>query len=679
VNNDDQTIWWVSKKDLLAFALAFFSYFILARFSLYIYYEFETSPAAILPQIGLALAAMILGGYRMWLPILLAQILASYTTGMLSFDRILITAVSQTLQAVASLYILRTFGFTRELGKLKDMLLLIGVALLATSIAPTFSTVVRILTDTIEISPINNWARGWGAGIFSVLAFTPIIIKLALRRNNFVNASMGEKLEALGAYTVLVVVNYVVFWTVLPQFMGIIVIFLLPAVFLWFALRLHPRWLALGVFITAIQSVAGAILAHATDNPLNEQLLAIQIYVSMVSVIFYVLAAVVEERRKAYTQLAQSYEMTLKSDKAKNDFIAILAHELRNPLAPVISSLELLKARSAEAAYKETVENALTHTLMMRRLLDDLLDMARLVQNKITLRRETSPLLNILKQCLASVDDFAKSRNIEIKTELPREHLLVYADPIRLKQVVINLLNNACKYTHRGGTVILTYGMDGGRFFIQVADNGVGITSEMLHHIFEPFQQAEGATRYGSGLGIGLFLTKRLVEMHGGTIEVHSSGLGKGSTFTVYLPHPETLPEIIETTQAPVAEKTSRILIVDDNEAAANILQKLLNLHKQETEVAYSGKDALMKISTFDPHVILLDIGMPDMDGYETARQLRAKNWNGAIVALSGFGQDSDKERSKAAGFDTHLVKPVGIDEILQTVALVQTQKIAHE
>ncbi len=608
----------------------------------------------------------------MWLPIFLAQFFVVYLGDPAYMDFAIIGAVGYTLQAVAGLFVLKTFGFTNEFGKLKDVLLLIAVALMVTAIAPTFETAIRILDGSLSISPIHNWARGWGGGIFSVLAFTPIVVKLALRRQNFLNASMWEKLEALGAFAALALINYIVFWTILPRFLGIIVIFLLPGVLIWFALRLHPRWLVLATFLTAIQSVAGVIISNPGNNPVNEQLLAIQIYVSLVSVIFYVLAAVVEERKAAFRELAASYEATLQSDRAKNDFIAILAHELRNPLAPVISSLELLQAKISDSANKETVEGALEHTLMMRRLLDDLLDMARLVQNKITLRKETVSLRQILKQSLDSIDENAKSRNIQLKAQLPDKQPLVYADPIRLKQIIINLLNNACTYTHRGGTVILTYGMDGKNFFVQVADNGVGISQEMIARIFEPFRQVEGSPRYGSGLGIGLFLTRRLIEMHDGSIEVHSSGVGKGSTFTIYLPHPETLPAIAEKHPQSTQPESSRILIVDDNEAAANILQKLLTLHKQDTEVAYSGSDALMKVSTFDPHVVFLDIGMPNMDGYETARQLRSKNWNGAIIALSGFGQESDKERSKASGFDRHLVKPVGIEEILNSIAEVR-------
>jgi len=661
-------------QDTFTFTLTTLLFFLIAVIFLYLYFALETSPALIWPPVGLALAMMILGGYRMWLPIFLGLFAAMLIVSSGSLFTMFAISAGYALQAIGGLYVLRQFNFENDLGKLRNMLIFVCVALGVTCIAPLVSTAGQMLAGTLSVDPSLSLFRAWGAGIFSMFIVTPLILFwYPFNKGRFAEDAF-HKFEIAIATLFLLAANHFVFWTTLPQYIGIVVIFVLPAVLIWFALRLHPRWLAFAVTLTAIQSVAGAIYASPSNNPLNEQLLAIEIYVGLVAAIFYVFVAVVEERRSAFARLSEAYEITRASEKSKNEFIAILAHELRNPLAPVISSLELLRSQENDPQKNEMIESTLEHTVMMRRLLDDLLDIARLEQSKIVLHRETASIKKLVHQALPSVNEKAKSIGHTVQVSLPEEDFDLYVDPVRIKQIIINLLNNALKYTKVGGKIQLFCIKEGNEAVIRVTDTGIGIAPEKITHIFEPFKQLGSSSRYSSGLGIGLFLTRKLTELHGGRIQVESLGATRGSTFTVHIPIIVPPHTHIATEQVPIAaDKTStnvqKILIVDDNKTAADILCKLLSLHKYEAKVAYSGKEAIAIASSFVPDAILLDIGMPDMDGYATAKALRALPWSGLIIALSGYGQPSDKSQSKEAGFDDHLVKPVGIEEIVAALS----------
>ncbi len=678
-----EKLWPITNKGLLAYILVFAVYLAAAKFSLFVFFVFDTNPALIWPPVGLGLAATILFGYRMWIPIFLAHFLAYFSEFPDALTLSALFAASYALQAVAGRYIFFALDFESTFEKVRNTIIFIICCFFITMIEPTLVTAIQIATDTLwNSSPQITWARSWGAGLFSALVYTPFIL-FWFGPFKMASLSVKERLEMLLAFTLLVVVNYTVFWTEAAQFLGIFIIFLLPAVLIWFALRLHPRWLSLAIFITSVHGVAGMLFTPSGPAELGGQLLSAEIYICLIAAIFYVFAAVVDERRTAYKELQHAYKVTSESDKAKNEFIAILAHELRNPLAPIISSLEFLKHKQQDAETHEVLENVSQHALMIRRLLDDLLDLARLSQNKIKLRKENVSASKIVQESLESIVHHAKERNLNIVQKSPKEDILFFADPVRMKQVIINLLHNACKYTNPGGTITLGYGVADGNFFVRIDDTGIGMAPELIAHIFEPFRQLADGSNYGTGLGIGLFLTLKLVEIHEGRIDVYSEGPGKGSSFTIRIPMPVSLQEKVKETETEITKQVvespaesaqkQRILIVDDNEAAANILQKLLKLNKYATAVAYSGRQALDLLPTFAPHVIFLDIGMPDMDGYQTAQKIREHAWSGTIVALSGYGQESDKEKTRAAGFDHHLVKPVGIEDIEMILARIRT------
>ena len=362
------------------------------------------------------------------------------------------------------------------------------------------------------------------------------------------------------------------------------------------------------------------------------------------------------------------YQALREADRRKDEFLATLAHELRNPLAPVRSALEILKmprvdAQTAERS-REIMERQVQHLV---RLVDDLLDMSRVMRGKVELRRERVELATIVASAIETVQPLVDAQGHRLHVRISAESLVLDGDPIRLAQVVGNLLTNAAKYTEPNGQIWLTGERAGDMVVLRVRDNGIGIGKEMLPRIFELFEQADhGSTKTQGGLGIGLTLVTNLVEMHNGTVEARSAGLGHGSEFVVQLPLAEQTAEqdhgSATAAQADHVAPPSgkRLLIVDDNRDAANSLAMLLQLQRHEVRVTYSGMAALEMIKTYTPDVVLLDIGMPGMDGYEVARRIRQTPGLGTVVlaALTGWGQQEDRRRTAEAGFDHHLVKP---------------------
>lgn len=368
---------------------------------------------------------------------------------------------------------------------------------------------------------------------------------------------------------------------------------------------------------------------------------------------------------------AYLYEQVREQDQRKDEFLATLAHELRNPLAPIRTGLAVLKlASSIDATVKtrEIMERQVEH---MVRLIDDLLDISRITSGKIQLKKERVDVRKVLDTALELSRPFIEDSRHELFVSTPKETLLLDADLVRMAQVVSNLLNNAAKYTSEGGRVELSAERDGSEVIIRVRDNGVGLTSEALTKVFELFNQV-GKTldRSRGGLGIGLALVKRLVEMHNGYVTAESQGLGKGCTFIVRLPL-AAVQKIGGRLVAGDHRSLSlsiprRILVVDDNVDGAETLAMLLMLSGHTVEQAHTGPDALKAAQAFQPSVMFLDIDLPGMSGYEVARQLRSDSTiNGLIlVALTGWGSEDDRRQAKNIGFDHHLTKPVEIEKL---------------
>jgi signal transduction histidine kinase len=366
----------------------------------------------------------------------------------------------------------------------------------------------------------------------------------------------------------------------------------------------------------------------------------------------------VEQRRRAEEALRQA-------DRRKDEFLATLAHELRNPLAPIRNALQILKLAGHDPRTSDDALALMERQLsQMVRLIDDLLDVSRISCNKLELRRERVELASVIRNAVETSRPLIEAAAHELCLALPDRAIYVDADASRLSQVFANLLNNAAKYTEPGGTITLSAERHGIETVVTVRDDGAGIPPEMLPHIFNLFTQVDRTlSRSQGGLGIGLTLVQRLVAMHGGSVEARSEGPGKGSEFAVRLPiAPEPPPHPTHRDPAAIAASTPcRVLVVDDNEDAARTLGRLLSLMGHEALTAFDGVEAVAMAGEHRPDVILLDIGLPTVDGYEVARAIRREPWGERLlmVALTGWGQDADRRRSLQAGFDLHLVKPV--------------------
>jgi PAS domain S-box-containing protein len=383
----------------------------------------------------------------------------------------------------------------------------------------------------------------------------------------------------------------------------------------------------------------------------------------------------VTDRRKLEDDLRGLAANLSEADRRKNEFLAMLAHELRNPLAPISNAARALRMGPREGEALQAASEMLERQVkQMSRLVDDLLDMSRITLGRIELRRERTELAPIIDHAVEAARVLYRSMNHELTVAVPPESMQLDADPARLMQVVGNLLNNACKFTDKGGRVWLTVDREGDEAVIRVRDNGIGIARENIAGLFEMFAQVDTSLeRSRDGLGIGLTLVKTLVEMHGGSVHADSAGPGHGSEFTVRLPlltEGERLasPPVIDEPQLQVAR---RILIVDDSQDGAESLAMLLQLGGHETHLAHDGIEALEAVKTLSPDVVLLDIGLPGLNGYEVCRRLRREPWGRdlMLVALTGWGQQEDRHRSSHAGFDAHLVKPVDHDALLKLLA----------
>jgi PAS domain S-box-containing protein len=381
-------------------------------------------------------------------------------------------------------------------------------------------------------------------------------------------------------------------------------------------------------------------------------------------------------------------EALRESDRRKDEFLATLAHELRNPLAPIRYAVKVLDLKGPGTAEQRwAVELIERQTQHMARLVDDLLDINRITRNTLELRKESLELSAVIAAAVETVRPLIDKDGHELTTNLPPEPIHVNGDPVRLAQIFSNLLHNAAKYskTERGGGKIsLTARLDGATVAISIQDNGVGISEPMLPRVFEMFAQLrKSIDQSEGGLGIGLALAKRLTEMHGGRIEASSAGIGKGSRFTVHLPiahveaASETNPSKPDLTYGP----RRRILIADDNADVAESFEVMLQMFGHEVRTAFDGLEALERAEQFRPDVIVLDVGMPKLDGYETARRIRRQPWGRDVVliAVTGWGNEKDKNRSAEAGFDIHLVKPVDADTILKSVATLERSEFGSK
>jgi PAS domain S-box-containing protein len=372
------------------------------------------------------------------------------------------------------------------------------------------------------------------------------------------------------------------------------------------------------------------------------------------------------------TTRKQALEQLKESDRRKDEFLALLAHELRNPIAPILNVAHVMsRSLTKNDPHHPLVGIVQRQTVHLSRLLDDLLDVARITQGRLELRREWVLLSHCVETAIETVNPAIRERGHRLVVAPIDESPQIHVDPVRIAQAIANLLSNATKFSPPGETILLKQLLEGETAVIQVCDNGIGIAPEYLARIFELFTQSERITdRSRGGLGLGLALAKNLIEMHGGTVTASSEGLGKGSLFEIRLPL--TFDTKSRSVSNPIDEpQPLRVLIVDDNQDAANSLALLLQQDGHDVRATYTGEQALRLVPEFLPEMVLLDLGLPGIDGYETAQRLQLIAPEARIVALSGYGQPEDRKRTAAAGFDGHLTKPVDPDVLAKEMRAV--------
>jgi signal transduction histidine kinase/ActR/RegA family two-component response regulator len=392
-------------------------------------------------------------------------------------------------------------------------------------------------------------------------------------------------------------------------------------------------------------------------------------------------AADLVERMRSLQKLRASEQRLRDADRLKDEFIAVLAHELRNPLVPIRAGVELLKSAREKPALVDDIRPMMERQLgHMVRLIDDLLDVSRITSGKIELRRQRVTLSSIVTSAVEANRAAIAAGKLDLVLNLADPARILEVDPTRFSQVISNLVQNAAKFTPDGGTISIRAAIESGasgdeELVIKVCDNGVGIPEPLLPRVFDLFTQAHPSEQgKQAGLGIGLALARRLIELHGGALTARSEGPGRGSEFTVRVPAPAGVEADVSRQSAQrKAVAGLRVLVVDDNRDGCDAMGILIRELGGDVQVAYDGRSALSRLESHAPEVILLDIGMPEMDGYETCRQIRAKVGAAVtVVAVTGWGQEHDRQRAIQAGFDAHLTKPADPAEIAELIGSVR-------
>ena len=384
-----------------------------------------------------------------------------------------------------------------------------------------------------------------------------------------------------------------------------------------------------------------------------------------------------KETRVARADAEAAREEADTARRMKDEFLALLGHELRNPLAPILTALELMKMRDGARAAREraVIERQVQHLV---HLVDDLLDISRIARGKIDLKKAPVEIAHIVAQGVELASPLLEERSHNLRISVVTRGLLVDVDELRMAQVIANLLTNAAKYTDPGGQIVVSADREDGSVVVRVVDSGSGIAPEILPHIFDMFVQGKRTIdRTDGGLGLGLTIVRSIVELHGGAVSAYSDGIGKGAEVVLRLPAlPQQLLDLgVEPAPArsigvSIARSGTRVLVVDDNLDAAETLADILRELGHTTSVAHDGPTALVAAAAFKPHIALLDIGLPVMDGYELARRLREQPdlRKTRLFAITGYGQESDRERSRDAGFQEHLVKPIDLAELANLI-----------
>lgn len=629
------------------------------------------------PAVSIALVALFFGTLRLWPVVYIAALIGAVLVGGSPLLAIIAMPISATVQAVIGAYLLRRARIDPLFRRYRDMFSLGATVILIAALLPTTALIVSTILGTPFTAA--SWGRFYVASAFCFLILTPLLLRW-LAKPRF-SRTQRETVELLAVFGLLTLISTELFMFRVSDMFGISLIYLLLIPLFWIALRLRPRFVTLALFIVSLFGIASVML-NGTPEALSEQLMSMELLLIVIATIFLTITSI-EEDRRVNTNLMLSQLATLENavarisseSRAKNDFIAILAHELRNPLAPIVSAIELLKLKGPrdeeDAELLAMMENRME---VVRRLLDDLLDISRISEGKIALKREPIELLAVIDRAIVTTEHHRKERHQRLTLKKPAGSIMVTGDAMRLEQIFSNLLTNASKYSHSGDAIVMGIREDFDAVEIEISDNGVGLDAEEIERIFLPFEQGAEGVQSMKGLGIGLALVRSFVEMHGGTIAAKSRGKGLGSSFVVRLPMQAASAETkgilvgIASMIASFDTEGLSVLIVDDNDAAAGSMGRLLELQGCRVSYAYNGTDAIREALRLLPQVVLLDVGLPDIDGYRVASELRAQGFAGRLIALTGYSTDEAKQKGAAAGFDEFLVKPTSLTDLRKAI-----------
>lgn len=612
---------------------------------------------AVWPPTGFAIAAVVILGRRAAPGILLGAFIANATA-----DEPLWVAggiaLGNTLEAMIGATILRRIGFDRRLERTRDVLALIGAVAISSVVAASIG-VTSLGAGGVQPADAlpGLWWLWWLGDALGGLIFAPVIL-ICCDRVHFPRTALSEGMILIAA---LFIASAAIF-VGLPQ-VPVTAYGVFPFL-IWAALRFGPVGAASSAVLTNAVAVWGTHLGHGPFAGMGPEqgLVHLQIFMAVAATTGLFLGATAAQTRLAQEKAEQRANEMAEADRRKDEFLAMLGHELRNPLAPIVHAVELLGRRDPAlvARGREIIRRQADH---LSRLVGDLLDVSRITRGTVGLERKRVLLSDVVNAAADTWRHLIAQRRQTLTIKIPERPIWLDVDPTRFTQIIANLLHNAAKFTPEEGQIMITAEEQSGWLTLRVRDTGEGMTPDLLAHVFDLFVQGpRSLDRPKGGLGLGLTLVRRLVELHGGTIEAKSEGLTRGSEFVVRISvahAPSELPAAAPLVSAP--QRSRRVLVVEDNEDAREAMTLLLKEEGHDVRAAADGIRALAEVEQFAPEVVLLDIGLPGLDGYEVARQLRAlpQTAGALLVAITGYGQAEDREMTREAGFDYHLLKPV--------------------
>ena len=638
-------------------------YFVAGKVGLDFFGLLNPSASAVWPPTGVAIASLLLFGYRAAGAVFAGAFLVTYTTAG-GVAASLGIAAGNTLEGVTAAYLVTRFAhgaaaFERAVDLAKYAAL---AAVFSTAVSATIGVGILAAAGLAAPDTFGGvWLTWWLGDAGGAILVTPLILLWFRDRRFAYSAARGAELVLL--FVAVMGVTALLFFQ--PQLERYPLAFLCMPLLVWAAFRFDARDVVTAAACMATIATWATVTNHGQFKMAtpNESLLVLQAFSALLTLTALMMSALVQERRTLLARERAALSDAEAALRSSDAFLAMLSHELRNPLSAIASAGAVLEHPGIAADWNVRAGQIIRRqTALLKRLIDDLLDVAKITGGKLGLVRRPLDLADIVESAVESLRD-SGARLPTIELELGR--VSVDADPERLQQVIGNLLGNAVKFTPSDGHVRVRTYAEGSHAVACVEDTGAGIAPELLPRVFELFQQGpQGRDRARGGLGVGLALVKRIVEMHGGSVEARSGGEGRGSVFTVRLP--STPPASVPASQAPAAPVAARrrILLIEDNPDARESLRMVLENAGHEVLEAADGETGVERALASRPQLVLVDIGLPGIDGFEVATRIQAVDATIRLVALTGYGRDHDVAASRAAGFDAHVVKPVSLAEL---------------